>query len=183
MPGKTRPAKAASKANGKYSFGKSESDLHDVTLPSGGIVQARRPGVGGLIEMGLLDSFDDLTALVQTEHIDSKDGKVTPEQAKAAAENLMANKESLAAALHLIDKLTVGVVVQPLVWVDYQLEGESDEDWLKRKEQAEEDEAFPVRKVDLDDKMFLLNWAVGGTPDLKAFREGTQQLVADVAAG
>lgn len=178
MPGKAK----------KYTLGQA-SDLHDVTLPSGATCQARRPGVQGLISAGLLDSFDDLTALIKTEHIDKHSirgqatvSKVTPVEAKNAVDTLMADKEKLATAFHMVDRLVISVVTQPAVWIDYQLKDETDEDFAERARKARVDEAIPVRAVDLDDKMFLVNWAVGGSSDLTAFREGREQLMADVAS-
>jgi len=168
-----------------YTLGQA-SDLHDLTLPSGDTCQARRPGVQGLISAGLLDSFDELTALVKTEHLDKHDikaaAKVTPEDAKSAVDTLMADPSKLATAFQMVDRLVAGVVTQPKVWVDYQLKDEIDEDYAKRVKRAAEDEAIPVRAVDLDDKMFILQWAIGGSSDLAVFREGREQLMADVAS-
>lgn len=179
MPGK-------SKAKGKYGFGKKSSeDLHDVTLPSGGTVQARRPGVSGLLRLGLLDHFDELTAIVQTTHIDPKNpkpAKVTAAAVKAATDEMTVDADKLASAFHLVDRVVTGIVVQPPVWIDYQVKDESDEDFAKRAAKAEVDEAEAIREVDLEDKMFLLEWSVGGANDLKAFREGTGELMADMAA-
>ena len=177
MPGKVK----------KYTLGQAP-DLHDVTLPSGATCQAKRPGVQGMIEAGLLDSFDELTALVQSEHIAPKTPqgmaaaeKVTPGQVKSATDILMADPSKLATAFHLIDRMVAGVVVQPPVWVDYQLKDEPDEEWTKRQEKALEDEALAVRSIDLDDKMFLVEWSIGGSGDLTSFRKGRQELMADLA--
>lgn len=178
MPGK----------NKKYTLGQAP-DLHDVTLPSGQTCQARRPGVQGMIEAGLLDSFDELTAIVQSEHIAPKTpqgmaaaDKVTPGQVKSASDILMQDPTKLAAAFHLIDRMIAGVVVTPAVWVDYQMKDEPDKEWTKRQEKALEDEAVPVRQIDLDDKMFLVEWAVGGSPDITSFREGREKLMVDLAS-
>lgn len=183
MPGKGKSTKP-----NKYTLGKKKAStdgLFDVDLPSGETCQAKRPGVPGLIELGLLDSFDDLTAFVQIEHIDPKTArgqKVSPEQARDAAIAIMKDPDKLAKMLHLVDRVVVGIVTQPIVWIDYQQKDESDEAWEKRQAKAQEDEAVAVRDIDLDDKMFLLNWAVGGTSDLKAFRQGSQELMGNLAA-
>lgn len=188
MPGKT---KAGVDPLAKYTLGqkaRKNNGLHEVLLPSGETCLARRPGVQGLIEAGLLDNFDQLTALVQTEHIDphtvagqiSASRKVTAEQTQTAAQVLMADKEKLGTALNMMDRLAAYVVVAPPVWIDYQLKDEPDAEWLARRIKAEEDGALAIREVDMDDKMFLLNWAVGGSSDLAAFRTGTNELLGDL---
>lgn len=192
MPVK-KAAKAAPKKAvpaGGYSIGRGSSptDLVDVELPSGNICQARRPGVQGLIGAGLLDSLDELTALVQTEHIDPKTPsgmaaaqRVTAKQAEDATQALLADKDKLETAFTLIDRITAYVVVQPPVWVDYKLKVsdpgqesriETDDEFNRREEAAAKAGAIAVREVDDEDKMFLLQWCVGGTSDLAGFRPG-----------
>lgn len=182
MPGKKKD----------YSLGKkSKGDLIDLELPSGNFVQVKRPGVDGLIKAGLLDNFDQLTALVQTEHIEANSvrGKVTPDQAKAAGAAMMADKEKLATVIWMMDGISHYVIVQPATWIDYKVKDASQEDGLetdasfeKRAAEAEEKDLFPIREVDMDDKMFLLNWAVGGSSNLEEFRQGTQKLMDNVAS-
>lgn len=180
-PSKKAAAKAA--AAGGYTLGaKDSSDLHDLTLPSGATCQARRPGVQGFIKAGVLDSFDSLTALVQTEHIEKKSTrpqKVTKEQALEAGMALMQNPDKLNAGFQMIDKLVAYTVTQPSVWIDYQMIGESDLDWAKRQEEPGQ---VGVRDIDLEDKLFLMQWAVGGSNDLAAFREGLPAGVDTLAA-
>ena len=184
MPGK-------SKSNGKYSLGvKTENGLHDVELPSGHTVQARRPGVQGLVAAGLLDNFDELTAIVQTDHLErvgprsvAGTPKVTAEDTRNAAEAVMRDPKKIATALHMMDRLAAHVIVQPPVWIDYQQEGESDEDFAKRSAEAQASGAYAIREVEIEDKMFLMNWAVGGSADLAAFREETGKLLGSVEAG
>lgn len=199
MPAKT-PAKATRSKivlpdPPQYNLGADSDDdpsqLFDLTLPSGQRCQARRPGIQGLIEAGMLDSFDQLTSIVQQEHIEPKTpqgiaraAKVTDEQAAAAATALAMDKDKLAAALLLMDKLTVYVVTQPKLWVDYKMmvdvpgskeqREETDDEFNKREELASKSKAVAVRRVKIDDKMFLLNWAVGGSGDLAPFRPGSE---------
>jgi hypothetical protein len=181
MPGKKKDT------TGKYGFGQASANgLHDLKLPSGGLCQAKRPGVNGMIEAGILDNFDQLTALVQTEHIGpntpSARTKVTPAQAQALGQSFMADKEKLQAAISMMDKLVAYVVVQPPVWIDYKLtEDETDEAFAARQAEAEDEGRVGASIVDLDDKTFIMNWALGGSSDLAAFRQGTKELMAGVA--
>jgi hypothetical protein len=165
---------------GKYTLGQA-SEGHDLTLPSGATCRARRPGSQGLIDAGLLDSFDELTSLVKTEHLD-RGKKITAADTLAAVESFSANKDKFHSALLLMDRLAVAVVIQPKVWIDYQLIDETDAAFNKRKKAAADDHAIPVRLIELEDKSFLLQWAIGGSSDLKSFREGSEELMADVVA-
>lgn len=199
---KPRPAAVAKKAaprkapatavQGQYTLGSggSQESLFDLTLPSGKTCQARRPGPQGLIAAGLLDSFDELTALVKTEHLDTKTAggiaaleHVTAADTAAATKAFMADPSKLAAAFTMIDRLTAYIVTQPPVWVDYRLKDESDDDWNVRQEAAAKIGAIAVRVIDLDDKMFLLNWAMGGSADLTSFRQGSETALANLATG
>lgn len=182
MPPKTKKYTLGQKANA--------AALIDITLPSGATCQARRPGVQGFIAAGVLDNFDQLTSLVQTEHIDkntsagqARAARVSREQAKQAAAGMMADPEKLATSFQMIDRLVAYSITQPAVWIDYQLTGEDDEAWAKRQAEAEAMEETPVavRDIDLADKMFLLTWAVGGSSDLAAFREEFSVALGGVA--
>lgn len=186
----------------KYTLGsKKDAGLFDVTLPySGETCQARRPGAQGLIEAGILDSFDDLTSLVQTEHIEPNTpkgiaarDKVTKEDELAAGKAFLADPEKLNTAVSLIDRLTAYVITQPVVWIDYKLKVkdssakdgeriETDEEFNVRKAAAEAVDAVSVRVLDIDDKMWLMQWAMGGEADLKGFRQGSESNVGDVAS-
>lgn len=173
--------------NKQYTLGQTANAmaLVDLTLPSGATCQARRPGVQGFIAAGVLDNFDQLTSLVQTEHLDKHTAKgqarVSKEQTKKAATELMADPDKLATSFQMIDRLTAYAITQPAVWIDYQLTNESDEDWAKRQKEKPAG-AVAVRAVDLQDKMFLITWAVGGSSDLEAFREEFSAAVGDMAA-
>src|SRR6478609_789269 len=129
-PAKKATAKKATAPAGGYTLGQNteavEEGLFDLTLPSGATCQARRPGVQGLLAAGMLDSFDQLSSLVATEHIQKKTpagmaqaAKVSRDQAAQAAAGLMADPAKLITGMQLVDKLAAYCVTQPEVWVDY----------------------------------------------------------------
>lgn len=170
---KPRPAKKAASPANKYNMGMksnvSESDLHDLTVPSGALCQARRPGVQGLISIGLLDSLDSLSALVKTEHFDRVEGRAKPEQSPADI------KAGMVAGMELIDKIALYCVLQP------ELKPEPDRNDPKSWDEGAETEGerkgkvpglIYVDDVDLFDKMFIMQWAAGGSEDLETFRSG-----------
>ncbi len=149
----------------KYGFGKIK-DSTDLTLPSHedpddpksphNVCRVKRPGVQGLIAAGVLDSFDSLTALVQSEHIDRVNGVQEKRQAERAL--LMEDKESLVKALEMVDRVVTYVVVEPKLTMPPKNESERDPDVTYTDE------------VDLDDRMFILQFVLGGTRDLESFR-------------
>lgn len=149
--------------NGQMSF--------DVTMPSGQRARLKRPGIEGLVKAGILENMDTLSNLVQESHIDRvKPSRKSAEREKLA-QNIMADPERLAEALEIIDKVCLYVVEQPSL---HKVPEEGEE--------REEGIAY-IDYVMLDDKMFILNYAVGGSADLEKFRSGLQEGVADVEDG
>lgn len=150
-----------------YDLGqKSGDDLHDLRVPSGALCQVRKPGVTGLIEAGVLDSVDQLTSLVQTEHI----GPKMPGAATKAVKDFAAQPRQVAAGLDLVGKVVIWVVVQPKLY---------DPAACSAQELADHMAAghVSVKKIDLLDQVFIMNWAVGGSADLRTFREEFQEFV------
>jgi hypothetical protein len=178
-PGKRR-TRPAVKANKYAATSWGSENLMDLTVPSGQTCQVRRPGVTGLIKAGVLDSLDSLSSIVTTDHIDrvekGKDPHVTAEDMKA----LSRNKDGLLRAVELADKVTLYCVVQPplspipLVRNPVTGEPELDDDMrpIEIPLEGREPGHIYVDQVDLTDKMFILQFVVGGVADLEQFREG-----------
>lgn len=155
----------------------SKEILVDLDCPSGQLCQVRRLGADGLIRAGLFDKLDILGSVVG-DHIDEAEGRPKKPQTQAEqVQDLMANKEKLGAAMELIDQVASHVVVQPQLWrairVDDAgkpvLDDEGDEQPLP------EEERVPGRiytdMVELEDKMFIFQFVVGGSADLATFRK------------
>lgn len=196
MPGKPKqetPKKTAAKAMSKtgYGLGLANKPM-ELELPSGNMCLAIRPGAQGLIKAGLLDSLDQLTSMVQVEHIDSKDPKKALQEGVAA---MSADPKKILEGLEIIDKAVAFVVREPRVFLD---EPELDDDGnpVMRALVGADGRAAgekPVMKprdparlyadeVDLDDKMFIFQWAVGGTSDLVQFRKESAELMGSISA-
>jgi hypothetical protein len=145
-----------------------EAGDHNVCL-------VRRIGAQGLIKMKILDSFDTLTGLVEGK-IAEITGATTPEGLKAIAEAA----PELKTVMDLLDKITVAVVVQPNVRPAPTEEAPDP----KRPEGVPWDWRDPtalyVDDVDIEDKLFIMQFVVGGSADLSAFREGTSGNVVRV---
>lgn len=170
MPAKTKQGK-------QYGLGAKGGGVGevDLTVPSGSLCRVKRTGPQGLIKMGLLDSLDSLTGLVKTEHFDRVAGQQSAVVNTDAIKDFAKNAEAIQAGFALIDKVCVGVVVQPRIYAT-PLDDNGDplpsEQW--------DPEKIYVDSVELDDKLFILQFVVGGTADLETFRKERAELVADV---
>lgn len=149
-------------------WGKNKGEFHELTVPSGQDCLVRRPGVEALIELGLLDKVDGLTGLVDQKHIKRVKGEKTVD-----VESLAKDKGSLLAVIKTVNEIVVHVVVEPE---------------LHPIPVAGEDGTVPARDldlvyvddVDLNDKMFIFQYAIGGSSDLEPFREQSKQNVGSV---
>lgn len=135
----------------------------DLQVPSGQICQVRRPGVEGLVRMGLLDKVDSLTGIVDQKHIKRVKGqKVIDEK------SLMSDPEALLQAMSTIDKVLCHVVVQPRIERPV-VEVDGKEHELPESEYVAG--VVYTSMVGIEDKMFIFNYAVGGSKDLEKFRQ------------
>lgn len=159
----------------------------DLSLPSGELCQVRRPGVQGLIEAGVLQSMDTLTSIVQTEVIPKAEGKPV-----VNAEAILQDTEKFTEMMKTVDKIVCYVVVQPDVLSDRvsqeMIDDEDlpfDTDDLGRKlaEDERDPNAIYTDYIDAMDKMYIMNFAVGGSADLAKFRAESSAFVGGVPDG
>jgi hypothetical protein len=190
----------------KYGQSWKKEKFHDLELPSGNVCQVRRPGVQGLIKAGVLESMDVLTGLVQQTTLPKAEGKVVVDKDK-----MMQNPDSVRSMIDILDDIVLYAVNRPAVldkyWryqgddetaphYDPQKAGERVLDSnnkpieIKAKDRLQDDEAdedadpiIYVDEVDLEDKMFLMNYVVGGSRDLAQFRAATQEALGGVHDG
>lgn len=167
----------------KYGFGVS-SQLVDLELPSltdpedpksdHNMCQLRRPGVQGLIKAGVLDSFDSLTSLVQTELIEPNEApkgrRPGAAPKKSEIELLREQKENIVASLDLVDRVVLYCVTQPPLTAS------------PKEESDRKPGVLYVDEIDLEDRMFILQFVLGGTRDLESFRAETGSAMAGLAA-
>lgn len=137
--------------------------LVDLVLPSGQMVLAQRPGAEGLMAAGLLDDLDVLAGILPT------NGRKPTRKLDPKA--LASDPKMLAQGMKLVDRITVHVVIKP----ELTSEPENPRD-------KELGKIYPS-SVGIEDKMFIFNWAVGGTRDLATFRQQFAESVENVAAG
>jgi len=144
------------------------SGPQDLTLPSGQVVLARKPGIQQLMVEGVLHKMDNLTALVDSEHVKKgKNGKPDAINVKA----LLGDEKALAGILHTVDRVMCSVVIRPHVEM-------SPNDITRRQSGV-----IYADTVGIEDKMFLFNWALGGSKDIERFRQESAEVVGSVVLG
>jgi hypothetical protein len=151
----------------------------DLTFPSGQLAQVRRPGVPQLIDAGVLDSADTLGSLVDQKHLKRVKGQQQIDPA-----SLMKDSANLITVMQLVDKVTAYMVIQPAVaeiWVE-----EMNDEGKKIRRKIRDDERDPnvvyCDVIGIEDRMFLFQYAVGGSTDLATFRERFQAAMGSVEA-
>lgn len=203
MPSSKQNKKPTDRKPKQTRYGSSwKTPLNDLELPSGEICQVKRPGVQGLIKAGVLHSLDSLTTIVQTETIPNAEGKPQPKE--ASVEAVMNDPEKFDTMMSTVDKIVIHVVTQPKVISNMtpvldennqpvtkdgkpELRELSDEE--KGNAVAEYEAEHPDRGlvfvdwIDTMDKMYIMNFAVGGSADLQQFRAATEASLGGVPAG
>lgn len=172
--------------------------LQDLEVPSGQLCQVRPAGIQQLLGAGVLDSADTLTSLIDEKHIKrTQTRKTGTKGAKPAVKNnqlqnadgstteidtdsLLNDPEKLQKVFSLIDKVAEHMVVQPDVKRPVKLDENGKEVALPAQER--EDGVVYTDMIELQDKMFLFQYAVGGDTDLESFRNRFSEGVASVAA-
>jgi hypothetical protein len=141
---------------------------HEATLPSGQIVEYRRLGVEALIEAGMLEQLDSLSALIETGPVaDGKaklQGHKKPKKAQAEADEkaamraLVENPTLLPNMLTMVDKLLPRIVAVPEVRIHYVMVG--DRQVMLSAEDREPGMIY-ADQIDFMDKMELFTLGVG----------------------
>lgn len=188
MPSSTKK-KPADRKPPQKGFGSSwKKPLIDLDLPSGERCQVKRPGVQGLIKAGVLHSLDTLTSIVQNETIPKAEGKPSTNVEAIVNDPAKFNK-----MMETVDKIVCHVVTQPKVLsnlrpvLDENKQPKTDIDGDPLFEDIPEEDRDPdavyVDYIDSIDKMFIMNFAVGGSADLAEFRAQTEASLGGVSPG
>lgn len=160
---RTTPKKVVTEASDWKKSRKSAPE--ELDLPSGNTALVRRPGMQAFITEGLIPN-SLIAPMMAT--LEERDPSKQNENLKSIADELLTNAEGINDMLSLVDAVTVACVVKPEILAAPADEDERNEDLLY------------VDEVDLDDKMFVFNFASGGTRDIERFRAGSSTAVADL---
>lgn len=164
---------------------------NDLELPSGNVAKVKNVQITELLEKGVLpDSLEQLIA----KKISAADGTKTEIKAPDAAETekALANPKELAKLMLAVDRITAMAVVEPQVLLGKvnvndgltDAKGEPlTEKWEDIPDEDRDEDALYADEVDLEDKMFIFQYTVGGTKDVESFREQFGAGLGDMGNG
>lgn len=141
----------------------------ELRVPSGQLCLIRRPGMQAMIKAGILNDLDSLTALVSTELLD--DGKPANSVKPEAIRDILKDTKKAESMFHMLDKVLCFAVVKPEIVM------------TPNNRTSMKNGVIYAESVDLEDKMFILNFAMGGTRDVETFRKESTDVVASVDDG
>lgn len=167
------PAKRATAKTWKRNVGE------DLLLPSENVALVKRPGPAVLLGEGIVP--DELMPII-TDAVNKGKG-LRPQQQK----EILESANGLNMMIEMIDKVTALVVIEPKALYHKREilneDGEGTGKWEVIPEHDRDSEEYIYTdEVDLDDKMFLFQYAVGGTRDHVRFREESQRGMGDIQA-
>jgi hypothetical protein len=199
-PRSGNPAKrAASSGPSTVEQWKSTTGVEDITVPSGNVAKVRRVGPEAFMGSGIVP--DALSPMID-EAIKQKKG-LPPAK---VAEKLKDDPESLPQMLEMMNRIVCYAVLRPPVEMTPGCERafekrENGEPVMevcdkqpadiihgtgagkhKFREAERDPDLLYVDEVDIEDRIFIMNYAVGGTRDLARFRREHRQSVAGLAS-
>lgn len=134
-----------------------------VELPSGVVVKLRKPdGLKALLSGGKIPN--SLMGIVEQALNPERKGDVD-------MSDLGQNPEAMADLFRLIDNMTVDAFLEPKVHPAPETEEERDDDKVY------------VDEVDINDRFWILSWAMAGVKDVAPFRPSANTGVEGVADG
>jgi hypothetical protein len=153
-----------------------EGTEENLTLPSGQTCLAKKVSIESMIEAGILDQIDSLTATVERYTRRVKGGKV-PDGTPVMDSSIMGDSNALKLMITMADRALPHIVVSPPVALHFSERTVGKTKVTKRLSEADR---IPLREerpglvftdqIDLGDKMELFQWAMGGLDKLQAFR-------------
>lgn len=145
-----------------------KKDAGPLELPSGNVALVKAPGMDTFLKEKFIPNslLPYVTAALE--------GK-RPEMEKM--EEDVKSTEQLNEMLELMDRVTCYCVLEPVVKM-VPLDDEGNKVPPNEREQG----VLYIDQVDLEDKSFIFQFAVGGTRDLEQFREGINKSLGSVSA-
>lgn len=148
----------------------------ELNLPSGNIVKARRPGLQKIMSSGLLP--DSLLPIVQKAMNDAKG--LPPSDMKKMMES---DPDIIFQTLDTMDRIAAMCVVDPVMhYHRRKVVNVTPEQWEDIPDDVRDEEIVYTDEVDMDDKNFLMTWAMGGSSDLELFRKQSEEYLGSIHA-
>lgn len=172
---------------------KEGANTEEIEVPSGNVALVKRVGPEAFLSSGSIP--DALTPIID-EAIKDKKGMAPSEMVK-----MLVSEDGLPQMLDMMNRVCAYAVVEPKVlippdcvaMVPGQKEGTEEvcdkplvNEVHKEHEFVEgerDSEALYADEVSLDDRIFIMNFVVGGTRDLATFRSEHEELVARISTG
>lgn len=165
-----------------------EDSEQEITTPSGQTCRAKKLTIPSMMEMGILAEGDAITALVSKHIRKVKGGKGVPDGTTVIDEAaILGDPKALQSIIGLTDKVIPHVVTSPRVVLHY---SETTVGKTKVTKKLDDDERalilaeYPgtvfTDQIDLEDKMFIFDWAAGGLKAMSSFRNGPASDVGSV---
>lgn len=154
---RTTPRKQTGATSAKAWKGKTSMKPHELEVPSGNVCLVQRVGMESLVKGGMIPN--SLLGMVSDQLEKASKGKAMTEldEAQMMAQ-LQDNPEKLQEMFDMVDLITMQVVIEP------KLEPVPEDD------NDRDDDLLYVDQVDLEDKLFIFDWVVGGVGDVASFR-------------
>jgi hypothetical protein len=167
-----------------------EGAEEELVLPSGQNCRARRVTIESMIEAGILSQVDSLTALVDQYTRKVKGGSRVADGTPVLDQKILGDTEALKLMITMADRALPSIVVSPPVALHFQ-ERTVGKTRVTRKLSEEDREKLRQEtpgliftdQIDLEDKMELFEWGVGGLKAFSSFRrDGSSDDVGGVVA-
>jgi len=140
--------------------GRRTPEGHEVQVPSGNVALCRRPGLDTFMKLGMIPN--SLLGIIQVNIQKAQTGEApSNDDIGAQMAKLVEDPTKLVDVLDFADRVVCFICIAPKVQMPPEEGVERDLDVLYADE------------VDMEDKMFLFQWAVGGTESVETFRAET----------
>lgn len=183
MPPRTKisksgnPAKRAGVTSAKE--WKKSTGAQELELPSGNVCRLKRPGLTALLADGIMP--DVLTPIAEAAAKAGKSGKGRNDAAvKKVMDETFASQEGFLKVLDAADRTVAHVVIEPKVLYHMEETEPGSDLWETIPEEDRNPEILYTDEVDMDDKMFIFQFVVGGTRDLERFRQESEAVVGSL---
>jgi hypothetical protein len=162
-----------------------EGSVRRLKLPSGNECDAERTGLQGIVSAGVLSEGDSLTDIVDKKHVRRVRGGKDKDRDEIDAQSLLGDPEALGKVVMVMDRAMPHIIKNPIVKLHFEdLDVFPGPPTTRRlTEDEREDGIVYTDQVPIEDKMFLFNWAVGGTGNGERFREQSSAALAGVEDG
>lgn len=149
----------------------------EVTVPSGQTCLVKRPGMEVFLLEGLMP---DMLLPKVTEAINAGQ-RLKP----ADVQKIASTQEGVQSMMDMLDRITARIVIEPVViWHKREVDGPDGTKVMEViPEEERDDEQIYTDDIEIDDKNFLFQFAVGGTADLERFRREQSETVESVSPG